>query len=56
MHPRSQGGVEKLSPFVPHVKHKRFTEEEMLEPKTGCHSSKVEQISANACGREECQA
>lgn len=45
VHPWLELRVEKLLPFIPHMKHQRTTEEEMFEAEAGRHATEVEQIS-----------
>ena len=46
MNPWLQARIEELQPVSAHVEHKRLAQEEVLQTKTGSHSTKVEEISA----------
>ena len=48
MNPRLHSRIEKLDPFVAHVKHERIAEEKVLEPETCRYSPIVEQIFVRA--------
>jgi hypothetical protein len=47
MHPGLHGRVEKLQPFITNMEHQGVAQEQMLEAKTGGHTSEVEKISGN---------